>query len=263
MGEHTNIRIGVCGAPESIPVRPKGLDYIEGTVGDLLRPREPEEAFAARLAAVRGAAVPAEAVNCFLPGDLKTTGPTVDVAALDAYVTTALARAQRMGLKVVVFGSGGSRSVPEGFPRGRAEEQLVEHLKRWAAPATAAGVMIVLEPLNRAECNIVTSVDEASEVVRRVGHPAVRVLFDTYHMAKDGEGPDGLRRAGALLAHGHCAEADGRGPLGTVGEDQRHYFRALKDAGYRGAISIEARWSDLAAQVGPAVAELRRQIRTA
>ena len=70
----------------------------------------------------------------------------------------------------------------------------------------------------------------------------------------------GIAAAGKLLAHAHCAEADGRGPLGAKGEDQRPYFRAMKDAGYDGRISIEANWRDFERQLPAALAELRRQI---
>jgi len=106
-------------------------------------------------------------------------------------------------------------------------------------------------------------VDEAAEMVRQIGHPKIRLLADTYHMTTDGDPPEAIRRACELLFHVHCAERDGRGPLGTLGEDQRPYFRALKEVGYDRRVSIEARWSDLDKQLPAAVAELRRQIDTA
>jgi len=159
----------------------------------------------------------------------------------------------------IVFGSGGSRRVPDGFDTGRAREQLVGHLKRFGAIAAECDVMIVLEPLHSGCCNIVTSVDEGAELVRAADHPNVRLLIDTFHMATDDDPADSIRRAGELIAHAHCAEGNGRGPLGTTGEDQRQYFRALKDAGYDGRISIEASWTDFAAQLPAAVMELQRQ----
>lgn len=257
------MRVGICTSPAALASPIDGLDYIEGTVGELLCPRENEAAFAERLAAAGGAAAPVRAANGFLPGELKTTGPDVDAAAVDTFVHTALGRAQRMGVTVIVFGSGGSRAVPDGWDPARARDQLVEHLRRWGPRAAEAGVTIALEPLNARECNIVTSVDEGAEMVRRADHPNIRLLIDTYHMATDGDPPDAIRRAEGLVVHAHCAEGEGRGPLGTVGEDHRPWFRALKDIGYDGGVSIEATWKDLAAQLPAALAELNRQIQTA
>lgn len=257
------MRIGVCTSPDAIAEPVDGLDFVEGTVGDLLCPREPDEAFERRLAAIEACPVPVEAVNCFIPGDLKTTGPEVNIPAVDEYVATALARAQRAGIATIVFGSGGSRGVPDGWNMDEARGQLVEHLKRWGTGAAEAGVVIALEPLHAAECNIVTTVGEGADVVRRVGHPNVRLLADTYHMLRQGDPPEAVADAGGLIVHVHCAEGEGRGPLGTVGEDQRPFFRALIGAGYDGRISIEARWEDFAAQLPNAVKALREQIETA
>jgi len=253
------VRIGLCTSTDGLPAPVEGLAFIEPTVASLLCPGKDEAAFEAALAGARAAPVPPAAVNCFFPGTLKNVGPDVDAAALDAWVETTCRRARAAGVKTVVFGSGGSRSVPDGFDRDRAAEQLTENLRRYGPIAAEHGVTIVLEPLNSHDCNFVNSVDAAAEFVRAAGHPNIRLLVDTYHMATDGDPPDAIRRAAGLMAHAHCAEGDGRGPLGAVGEDQRPYFRAMKDAGYDGPVSLECTWRDVASQIAPAVTELRRQ----
>jgi len=257
------VRIGLCTPIDGLTDPLDGLEYIEPTVGELLCPGEDDAAFQAVLARARAAPAPTEAVNCFFPGGLKNTGPDVDAAALDAWVQTACRRATAAGVQTIVFGSGGSRAVPEGFDRDRAAEQLVENMKRYGPIAADHGVTIALEPLNARDCNFVNSVDEGAGLVRAAGHPNIRLLVDTYHMAVDDDPVDSIRRAEGLVVHVHCAEVDGRGPLGAVGEDQRAYFRALKDIGYEGRISLECAWDDFAAQIAPAVAELRRQWETA
>jgi len=257
------MQIGVCMAPEDLTRAVEGLNFIETTVAGLLCPREDDAAFASRLEAMRAAPLPTVAVNCLLPGDLKTTGPEVNAHAVDAYFTTVCRRAAKAGVEVIVFGSGGSRGVPEGFDHAAAGDQIVEHLTRWGPIAADAGVTLVVEPLNRTECNIVNTVGEGAELVRRADHPHIRLLADTYHMALDGDSPDAIRAAGDLIVHVHCAEADGRGPIGAKGEDHRPYFRALKDIAYDGRVSIEANWDNLQAQLPEAIARLREQIDTA
>ena len=257
------MRIGVCASPERITAPPAGLSFLEGTVADLLCPRRDEQAFERRLAAAEACPLPVEAANCLLPADLKTTGPEVDTQAVDAHIAIVCRRAKRMGLKILVYGSGDSRRVPEGFDHGEATAQIIGHLKRWGPMAAEAGLSFVLEPLHKAECNIVTTVSEGAAIVRAVGHPNVRLLADTYHMACDQEEPAGIIEAGALLAHAHCAEARGRVPVGLGGEDHRPYFRALKAIGYDGRIAIEAKWEDFEAQLPRAVEALSKQIQEA
>jgi sugar phosphate isomerase/epimerase len=257
------MRIGICKGPEDITAPIEGLDYIEPTVGGVLCPAENDEAFAARLAALEACPVPAEAANCLIPGHMKSTGDEMDGWALDAWLETTIQRAAKAGITYLVFGSGSSRRVPDDFDHPRATVQLVGHLQRWGKIGAAHGVTIVVEPLATAECNIITSVDEGADVVRRVNDPNVKLLIDTYHMVRNGESPDSIRHAGELIVHAHVAEADGRGPLGAKGEDQRPFFQALKEVGYEGRVSIEAKWDDFAAQAAPALAELRKQIETA
>jgi len=257
------MRIGVCADLGKVAAPPAGLDYIEPTVASLLMCDKGDADFAPVASAVEASPLKPEAVNCFFPNALANTGPEVNQIALDAWVSIACRRAAALGVGIIVFGSGGSRRVPEGFSRDKAREQIVENLMRYGPLAGACGVTISLESLNAADCNFITTVDEAADIVRSVNHPNIRIVADTYHMATDGEGPASIGRAAGLIAHVHCAEAAGRGPLGTKGEDQRPYFRALKDVGYDGRISMECKWKDLPAQLAGATAELRKQWQTA
>ncbi len=256
------MNIGVCTGLDALTAPVAGLDYIEPRVDALLMPNADDEAFAevAEAAATAAAAgLPAKAVNCFFPGDMKNTGPEAHTSALDAWVEASCRRAAAVGVEALVFGSGGSRRVPEGFDMARAREQMIDNLRRYGPIAAAHGVAIVLEPLATDDTNIVVSVDEGAEIVREAAHPNIRLLVDTFHMLRNGEGPDAIERSVELIAHAHCAEMEGRRPLGTSGEDQRPFLKALKAGGYDGRISLECRWDDLPGELPAAVAEVRKQ----
>ena len=55
------MRIGVCTSVTNVEQVPPGLDFLEGTVGELLCPRRDESAFEEALSRVRGAPLPVEA----------------------------------------------------------------------------------------------------------------------------------------------------------------------------------------------------------
>ena len=253
--------IGICCSPTDCPDACDGLDYVETLVGISLMPRKDAEAFGAALHAARACPLPVRAANCFIPGDMKSTGSDVNEAALDAYVATTMARAAQVGIETIVFGSGGSRQVPDGFDHARAFEQLVAHLRRWGPVAADHGIEIVIEPL--CDCNIITSVGEGAELARRADHPAVRLLCDTWHMVRTDDPPQAIVDAGTLIRHAHCAENENRAAPGAHGEDLRPYFRALKATGYEGGMSLECSWSDMPTQLPSAVAEVRKQIQEA
>jgi sugar phosphate isomerase/epimerase len=257
------MQIGLCCPPDALNDAPEGLEFLEPTVGWLLVPDQGPDAFAEQRRLADAAAVPCLAVNCLFPQEIPTTGPSLDLGKVEQFFSTVAQRAGEAGVEHIVFGSGGSRTVPAGFPHADAAEQLVQVLALCGPIAQAAGVTLVLEPLQKRECNIATSVDEAADYVRRADHPAVRLLVDTYHMTSDDEGPESIGRAGGLIAHVHCADRQHRAPLGIGSADHRPWFRALKDIGYDGKVSIEAKWTDRDAQLPDAVAALREQIDTA
>ena len=235
------------------------IDFAEEAVQKLLVPEQPEQAFQPPGGAALEA-LPIAAANGFLPGDLRTTGPEVDLERLRRYATAAFRRARQVGIGIVVYGSGASRQVEEGFDRARAEQQFVEALQTVGPPAAQAGITVVVEPLNTAECNIINSVTEGAEAVRAAGHPHVMLLADLYHMLREDESPEAIERAGALLRHVHVAERAERTPPGVAGDDFRPFLRALARIGYAGDYSLECRWQDQLAEAPGGVTELRRQL---
>jgi sugar phosphate isomerase/epimerase len=256
------MQIGCCCSLDQAAIaQGAGFDFMEATVVSLL-PEQDEAIFAPLLARYQTAPLPVRACNVFLPGDLKVVGPAVDAERLRHYVRVALSRAARIGAELVVFGSGTARSIPTGFARERALDQLVDFLQLVGSAAVAAGVTIAIEPLNRKESNVINSVAEAVALAQRVDHPAVRVLADFYHMDEEGEPLSEISRHAAWLAHIHVADSGRLAPgLGTYPYDR--FVAELNQAGYRGLVSVECRWGEFAAEAGPAVAFLRRVLPTA
>jgi len=103
------------------------------------------------------------AFNCFVPSAIKTVGPNVARDQVEAYVATTIRRAAAVRADLIVFGSGGSRRVPEGYARSAAWDQLVWFLGYCADHAEQHGLTIVIEPLNTNECNILNTYTESVE----------------------------------------------------------------------------------------------------
>ena len=236
------------------------LDFIEGWVAECLMPEATDDAYAPRAREIRAHRWPMPASNRFFPASLRVSGPAVDLARVDRFAASATRRAAEIGMKIIVFGSGGARMVPEGFSMVAAFEHYVDLLKRLAPFAQQHGTIIAVEPLWRGETNLVNTILEGGEAVRRANHPAIKLLVDSYHMARNGESFDDIAKVAPLICHAHISEDRDRAPLGTHGEDLRPYLRALRRGGYDGRLTLEPVWTDIAAQAGPCVAELRRQL---
>lgn len=255
--------LGVCtGWDKATMLSEKGFSYIEAGVRWALVPEQPTEEFTANFEAMKESPLPVRACNSFIPGNLKSVGPEADHEKLLAYADTAFRRARMVGIETIVFGSGGSRGIPEGFPREEARSQFIELCKAMGPIAEKYDVVVVLEPLNTKEVNFINSVAEGGEIVREIDHPNVRLLADIYHMMMEDEGPESITEYGDLIRHTHIAEKEGRAAPGTHGEDFTPYLKALKDVGYKGRMSIECRWENMEAQAGPAIEHIKKQLET-
>jgi sugar phosphate isomerase/epimerase len=176
-----------------------------------------------------------------------------------AYVTATLGRLKKLGVKVVVFGSGGARRVPDGFSKDEAFTQLVDFCRRTAPIARENGITIVVEPLRKQETNIINTAREGLALVKAVDRPEIRLLVDYYHLTEEGESPDIIAEAGPLLAHAHIANPTGRVfPLQADESPYAAFFSNLCKIGYQGRLSVEASTKDFATEAPQAIALLRK-----
>lgn len=238
------MRFGICAPPEHTrEIAAAGFAYVEWPLRSIAALCDREYAELRKVS--DSLPVRAEAFNVMLPGTIKVTGPDADLQGMQQYLEGAFGRAAELGGSVVVFGSGSSRTVPEGWAHSQATEQFTEACAIAGAVAARHQLTIVIEPLNPAETNLVTTVREAVGVAERVAHPSVRVLSDLYHVDTGGEPFEDTTFAGALLAHVHVATPEDRSiPLpGRGGDSLEGYFRALLAAGYDGRVSVEGTWS--------------------
>lgn len=254
------MQFGVCAPPDALEsVAAAGFDYLEPSVVGMLQPERPDAEVMPPLRALFGASrLKPEVYNLLLPGDLKVVGPDTDTERQERYLEAAFRRAGQLGGKIAVFGSGGARRVPDGWPCEDAYAQIAAFLTRCGDAAQRHGISVVIEPLNSSECNILNSVAEAAKVAEGLAHPAVSVLSDLYHVTYDKQSYRETRDAGAFLRHVHVAGAGRRAPSAGDYEYLRGYFAVLKEAGYSGRISIECGWGNLEAQAAEALQTLQR-----
>ena len=235
-----------------------GAEFLTESVGNFLMPDKSDADFEKNLEKLAAAPLPVLACNGFIrPKELRCVGKEANHDQVLEWSEIAFRRLKKAGGKFIVFGSGGSRELRDGWPKEKADEQFVALLKRMGPLAAEHGVVVAIEQLRAEECNYINRISEGAALIRAAAHPNVRLLADLYHMAVMGDTPADLKAAMDVVVHLEIAEKEGRTVPGVGGDDFRPYFQVLKDAGYSGAVSIEGRWQDQ--QLAPAFKEIARQ----
>jgi sugar phosphate isomerase/epimerase len=255
--KNQKIQIGYCAKLNEIETAKSiGFDYVELRTSEIAALSAEEfEKLAEKLKRLE---LPSPVMYLFIPGSIKLTGPNIDKRRQMEYVTRALDRVSRLGARVITFGSGAARQVPEGFSKREAFNQLVEFCKRLGPEARARKLTIAIEPQRRQECNIINSVAEALDLVSAVSDPAIQLMVDFYHLSEEKEDATVILRARLHIRHLHIANPVGRVvPLNRSEYDYGPFFENLKRIGYEGRISVETGGQELTQTAAQSITFLR------
>src|SRR3954447_328745 len=141
------------------------------------------------------------------------------------------------------------------FDFWRLEEQtpfrtpMNDKLREAAEKCAKNNLLLVLE--NEPACNTATGA-ESAKVLTAVQHPAFMLNWDPGNAAASGEipYPDGYKLLPKdRIGHCHCKDVVKKGkkydwaPMGAGLIDWAGQFRALKQDGYRFAVSLETHWN--------------------
>ncbi len=140
----------------------------------------------------------------------------------------------------------GAGKVVVGLARGKGGEEREEALKRLRDSlrkldeyASEKGVLLVLEPLNRYETDLVNRFDEALEIAESLRN--VRILLDTFHATLEEPSVyDLIPRLAGMIGHVHVSDSNRLAPGMGILDWERIIYRLAK-SGYRGYLSVEAR----------------------
>ena len=252
------MQVGLCTPLKGIDAaKTAGFEYLELGTSEIAALSDAD--YESALAQVKQLGLPVPVTNLFLPATLKVTGPEIDRDEQIRYVRKAFTRLSRLGTGIVVFGSGGARRVPEGFPKDEAFKQLVEFGRRIAPEAQRERITIAIEPLRRQETNIINSAAEGLDLVNAIDHPNFQLMIDFYHLASEREDPAIVLKAREHIRHLHMANPQGRVfPLAWDEYDYAPFFANLRQIGYDKRISIEASTRDFPLEAPRAIALVRQ-----
>ena len=133
-----------------------------------------------------------------------------------------------------------------GSMQGRADKHREETLTLFGeaidelAPLAARkNQVLLIEPLNRYETNLLNSVQQSLEFLSTLKAKNVRLLLDLFHMnIEEQDIAQAIRLAGPAIGHVHLADSNRRA-AGFGHTDFRPIIWALRDVRYSGYLSAE------------------------
>jgi hydroxypyruvate isomerase len=209
-----------------------GYQHVE-LVGEFLR--WSEEDWRRSLARMQALKISVDATSGVKLGFADPAGGDAFLAELKGLIPMV----QRLGCGQIILLSG---KRVEGAAPGVQRTASIETLKRAAEILSAAGLMGVIEPIDRLENPTIylDGVTEAFEIVRAVGSPKMKVLYDLYHEQRGmGNLIEKLEKNIDQVGLIHVADVPGRHEPGTVEINYGNVYKKLAELQYRGVIAME------------------------
>ena len=159
---------------------------------------------------------------------------------LEASTREALGAAAAGGCPNVITLSGSRR----GMPDEEGADNCVEFLSKVKAEAEDKGVTLCLELLNSKVNHPDYMCDHTAwgvGVMKRVGSPRVKLLYDIYHMQiMEGDIVRTIRENIAYIGHFHTGGNPGRHEIDETQELNYHFVaQAIADLGFAGVVAHE------------------------
>ena len=133
----------------------------------------------------------------------------------------------------------------DGVDQATAMNYLADALEELGEYAAQQGVILIYEPLNRFETNLVNTIESGLHLLDRLSTRNVKLLADLFHMnIEEVRIADAIRQGGNQIGHVHFVDSNRR-PAGNGHIDLSSVSAALAEIKYQGYISAEALpWPD-------------------
>lgn len=132
-------------------------------------------------------------------------------------------------------------SFKKGIPKGQTLSWAVENFQRLSEYAEKKQVAIALETAAFFYNNFINTCEEAYALIEAVGRSNFGLMLDIFHMNIEEKNLyKTVSRYGKDALHVHLADNNRKYP-GSGGIDFEQIFNLLKQQGYRGEFTIEAR----------------------
>ncbi len=133
----------------------------------------------------------------------------------------------------------------QGTAHGHSIGLLAEGLNVLDQHAASLGVMLIYEPLNRYETNLMNNLEDAAAFIESHNFNNIVLLADLFHMnIEEADPAASIQKNIQHIGHLHFADSN-RKPIGFGHTQMQQIANALRLSGYDGYVSAEAfPWPD-------------------
>ena len=226
------MKFGLCiSSDKALTAYDAGADYYEISASGELYEITDSEYQTLKSRVLSNEKIKPYSTNGLVSGTVKLCGPEADTEKISGYAEKVFGRLSGLGIKMLVFGSGKAREIPDGYPSDKAYGELLRSADIFSDVAAKYGQT------------------QGADFVRKVAKNNFRLLADFYHVSESGEDFKAIEQNSDIIAHLHISSRE----RSIIKDSDRGYISEiaalLKKINYSGAISYEGGQSTEAQEI--------------
>lgn len=130
-------------------------------------------------------------------------------------------------------------SLKDTVSRKQYDLNLKKSLEKCLEYTSEKNIMLVLEAINRYECDTYHTIEECMPIIKDLGSDLLKIHIDTYHMnIEEANIRESILKAGEYIGHCHLADSNRCYP-GAGHYDFADTVKALRNINYKGVLAME------------------------
>ena len=220
-----------------------GFDCAELQVKEIMALSEEE--FKKAKKTLKNCGITAEVFDNPIPLDCRISSPSFDLAYYRDFLEEISDRTAEMGARYIVFGNGKARSLPSEGDIASATSKFDDFFISLLEITAKRNITVLIEPLAKSLSNIVNSLSDAVEFIKKYKMHNLKTLLDYRWMVEEGWPLTVIEDYELYIKHVHIDNPFSPFPTRIVprlndGFDYTPFMNTLKNIAYKEIISIEA-----------------------
>lgn len=222
-----------------LDIAKSGYDFVEFPLMSLVTMSDDE--FKEMLSLLKSLNLQCNATCNFFPETIKLQEPEFNREQFSTYLNKAFDRAVAMGTKKIIFGSAAARKRDEKIiSKDGAKQQLINLLVDYIGPkAKQHNIHVLIEPMSYSAGNVINTILEANDIVKRTKHPNVKLMIDLLHMQNNDEQAETILDVLENVEHIHVSDLERGLPSDKMNPFLLDAFKLLRKNGYKNTVSYE------------------------
>ena len=230
------MKLGCFGAlSQATQINDAGFDYLEIHAQEVLKGHQASTQWDKESPNPNKLPLPIQTASFLLPSHLQVIGDNRCNIKLQNYMQRVSKRAEKLGIKSFIFGSGMARHRDQNVDPILADLQIQEFVDMAGQICKHHNIDFIVAHLSCTQTNMLNTLEEVKNLCKKINHKNVLAMIDHQQYISQKEPDIAILDLTQILNHIYVSPLE---PDAPTPKDYQKFFALLQKTGYDGRITV-------------------------